>query len=74
MKDCTIFHFLYYIDYQYVINRVFKPLKDRFLLLFRTVPIHLTCFKIILMRKLFMFLMVSDGSVAATLRTQDECG
>ena len=32
-------------------------MKDRFLLLFRAVPIHLTCFKFILMRKLFMFLM-----------------
>jgi len=57
VKDCTIFHFLYYIDFQWFTFGWICVLKDRILLLFHVVPIHLRCFKFILMKKLFMFLM-----------------
>ena len=57
MKDYIIFHFLYFIDYQILINLLSDVLKDRFFLSFPTLPIHLPCFKFILMKKLFIFLI-----------------
>ena len=57
MKDCVIFHFLYFIDNQIVTSKVLYVLKDRFFLLFHAPIIYLRCFKFILMKKLFIFLI-----------------
>lgn len=41
MKDCVIFHFLYFIDNQIVTSKVLYVLKDRFFLLFHAPIIYL---------------------------------